>query len=63
MEITLEEAIQNNTKIIDHLTYCSYRHNRNISPNVTPEQWKSIFFNVDEMEARYQREKLNSKQI
>lgn len=47
---------ENEKNLIDHLTYSSYRHNRNISPNITPEQWKSIFSNADEMEKKYQEE-------
>lgn len=60
MEIETNEAVKNPQNLIDHLTYASYRHNRNISPGTTPEQWKVIFNNVDEMEKKYQQE-LNSK--
>ena len=29
--------------IIDHLTYSNYAFNRDISPNITPEQWAKLF--------------------
>lgn len=57
MIIPLEQTTQDNQKVIDYLTYCSYRHNRNISPNVTVEEWSAIFMNVEQLEERYQKEK------
>jgi len=45
--------------VIDELTYRSYRFNRDSSPDVTPEKWGLVFGNVPEMEARYQREKID----
>lgn len=42
-------------QIVDHLTYVSYRVNRDAAPHITPEAWaKAGFPNVPEMEARYQ---------
>lgn len=29
--------------LIDYLTYCSYRANRGYSPEITPEQWETIY--------------------
>ncbi len=29
--------------VVDYLTYSSYAHQRDTSPNVTPERWASIF--------------------
>lgn len=45
--------------LIDYLTYCNYRYNRDISPHITPEQWKTVFPSdvVDAMEKKYQEEK------
>ena len=48
--------------IIDHLTYSNYAFNRDISPNVTPEQWAKLF-GVEQtkaMEHHYQYE-INQK--
>jgi hypothetical protein len=43
--------------LIGYLTYRSYAHNRKLSPEVTPEQWETVFgASVKEMEARFQRE-------
>lgn len=44
--------------LIDELTYSNYRHNRTISPDVTPEEWKAVysFTNVDALERRFQAE-------
>ena len=43
--------------IVDYLTYANYRHNRTISPHITPEQWaKCGYPNVTAMEAKYQAE-------
>lgn len=44
-------------EIIDHLTFASYRFNRDRSPEVAPEQWGRIFAGVEKLEARYQRER------
>ncbi len=44
--------------LIDELTYSNYRHNRTISPDIGPEQWKKHMDSavVDRMEERFQRE-------
>jgi valyl-tRNA synthetase len=47
---------RNATKVIDDLTYASYRHQRTISPHITPEQWVTIFPTSALMEARWQEE-------
>ena len=45
-------------ELIDSLTYSSYRHNREISPEVTPERWQKVFGpSTDAMEQKYQGEK------
>ena len=45
-------------ELIDSLTYSSYRHNREISPEVTPERWRKVFGpSTDAMEQKYQGEK------
>ena len=43
--------------IVGDLTYRSYAYNRDRSPDITPEQWKTVFGpKVDIMERRYQQE-------
>lgn len=43
--------------IVDELTYINYRHNRNLSPHITPERWeKSYGPQAKAMEERYQQE-------
>ena len=42
---------------IHHLVYCSYSHNRTLSPAVKPERWSAVFDDAAKLEARYQREK------
>lgn len=45
------------SEIVDYLTYVNYRHNRQISPAVTVEQWEKIYGpNVHKMEAKFQEE-------
>ena len=49
---------ENVAGLIDALTYSSYRHNREISPEVTPERWRKVFGpSTDAMEQKYQGEK------
>jgi hypothetical protein len=44
-------------QIVNYLTYCNYRHNRTISPHVTPEQWEKVYGpNTPTMERCYQEE-------
>lgn len=43
--------------IFAELDYMSYRANRIVSPHISPERWKKIYKNVDEMEKRFQNEK------
>jgi len=44
-------------QIIADLTYANYRHNRTISPEVTPERWVKVYGpKTMEMEKRYQEE-------
>ena len=38
------------------LTYVSYRHNREIAPDVSAERWEKIYADAKAMEARYQAE-------
>lgn len=43
---------------VDELTYCNYRHNRNIS-TVSPERWEKVYGpQAREMEKRYQLERI-----
>lgn len=43
--------------LVDELTYRNYRHNRNISPNITVERWEKCYGpNTQAMETRYQQE-------
>ncbi len=48
--------------IIDELTYRSYRHNRRLQPEISPERWKKLFGHdaVEAMEERLQAEKPGS---
>ena len=47
--------------IVEYLTYCNYKHNRGLSPDVTPEQWAKVYGpSTTQFEARYQREKASS---
>jgi hypothetical protein len=44
--------------ILDHLLYASYRHNRVIAPDVSPERWAKIYGPMAaQMEERFQAEK------
>ena len=44
-------------KLVDDLIYFNYRHNRTISPEVTPERWEKIYGpNTMAMEERFQAE-------
>ena len=43
--------------LLDELTFSNYRHNRQRSPHITPEQWRRTIPEFTEaMEARYQQE-------
>jgi len=43
--------------IIDELTYINYKHNRQLSPEVTPERWVKVYGdNTLEMEKRLREE-------
>jgi hypothetical protein len=45
-------------EFVDYLTFCSYRENRRLSPEVTPLQWEKIFGSqAKQMELRYQQER------
>lgn len=55
-ELTLEQAINGFTGLVDELTYSCYRYNRLRSPDITPERWSKIFSNIDTLEYRFQRE-------
>lgn len=46
--------------IVSDLTYINYRHNRQISPHVTPERWEKVYGpSTKMMEFQYQRELAN----
>lgn len=44
------------TSVVGEAVYQSYKYNRERKPEITPEEWKRIFANVDEMERRFQIE-------
>lgn len=45
------------TEIIDDLTYCNYRHNRRLRPDISPERWVKVYGpNAVAMEERFQEE-------
>ncbi len=48
-------------QVIDELTYSCYKHNRERAPDITPEQWKVVFSNVDAMERKLQEEEGRKK--
>ncbi len=57
LEIQLADALKAPREVVDYLTYCSYRHNRKLSPTITPEQWAKIFGpRTQAMEERFQQE-------
>lgn len=44
-------------ELIESLNYACYRHNRRVSPNREPSDWKMIFGDkIERFEERYQRE-------
>lgn len=54
----LENRAMRDNQVIDHLTYASYKHNRDISPEVPPARWVTIYGpNATAMEAQYQKDK------
>jgi hypothetical protein len=56
--IRREESRQAHT-MVSELTYMNYAHNRNISPEITPERWEKVYGpRTPEMELRYQNEKV-----
>ena len=45
------------TDIVDYLTYCNYKHNRLTQPDVTPEQWATVYGPTTlDMETRFQQQ-------
>jgi len=42
---------------IDWLTYRSYEHNRNRSPHISPERWRTLYYNAETYEKIYQSHK------
>lgn len=48
--------------LIKELTYVSYHHNRQLAPEITPEQWEKVFGPAAQaMEARFQCESPESE--
>ena len=49
-------------EMIDHLTYANYKHNRKLSPEITPEQWAKYGGfpkgSVEKMEVKFQKEEV-----
>lgn len=52
----------NPDEILDKLTYWSYAHNRRISPEITPEQWATVWPGAPALEAKFQEEE-NARRI
>lgn len=46
---------------VDWLTYCSYAHNRNRSPHISPERWRKIYHNAETYEKIYQSKIKNTE--
>lgn len=46
--------------IIDNLIYINYKHNRELSPHITPSRWALVYgeAEVKEMEKAYTQEQL-----
>lgn len=61
IEIDLEDFLADPllaAHVVDHLTYCCYRYNRDMAPEITVGSWRAIFGGrVDEMERLYQIQK------
>lgn len=51
-----ESEVKTIPEIIDELTYASYRFNRQHSPEIGLDMWRISYQNVDELEARFQKE-------
>lgn len=41
---------------ICELTYISYRHNREIAPDISAERWETVYADAKALETRYQTE-------
>jgi hypothetical protein len=50
----------NEEEVVNDLTYINYKHNREISPHVTPKNWELIYGEhaVKRMERAYTQERL-----
>ena len=48
--------------VIDRLTYCNYRYNRQLNSGITPEQWKKVYGVTAEMETEYRKEMSNEQE-
>jgi hypothetical protein len=46
------------TKIVDDFTYASYKYNRLNRPDISPEQWATIFRDGATLEKWFQKEQL-----
>jgi hypothetical protein len=55
MNVDLEQAVKDSTRLVDELTYASYKFNRERSPNIAPERWARIFPEAVALEKRFQR--------
>ena len=44
-------------RVIEDLTYASYRYNRTQAPAIPPERWRAVFVEADKLEQRYQAER------
>ena len=41
---------------VSTLTYANYRHNRCLAPQITPEEWQTVYGDTTAMEQQYQAE-------
>ena len=46
-------------QLVNELAYRNYRHNRELSPNITPERWNAVYGDATaKMEGWYQCERI-----
>lgn len=44
----------NYKEFINEATYLSYKYNRKRTPEIKPEEWRSVYSNIEQLERRYQ---------
>jgi hypothetical protein len=57
-EIASPKKSSTELALLDNLTYYCYRHNRKLSPEISPEQWARIFGSTEAFEVRFQKEQV-----